>query len=196
MFKLIIFIAVVCASPLVQESEQRTWADNTGDFSVEAVMVVDADDKLTADVVLTRPDGKTITVPLERLSDESKRYVRKVRRAAKRSPEAVPSPGLRELPGESTTQESKVWNWRGPDQNGIADETALMSEWPAGGPELLWTANGLGNAMSSVAIANEKIFTLGNRDGGEYLIACSLEDGSELWYLRDQGQLHCYNISK
>lgn len=189
MSKIVLLVVMVGSALFCQESEQRTWTDNTGGFSVEATMEVDAADKLSADVVLIKSNGKTITVPLERLSEESRNYVRKVRRAARKIRDSAPATQSQELPAEQkpnsqATDASKVWNWRGPRQDGIADESELLSEWPADGPKLLWTANGLGNAMSSVSIADGKIFTLGNRDGGEYLIACNLEDGSELWATR------------
>lgn len=186
MIKWVVLISAVLVASVVhgvQEPETRTWVDSTGEFSVEAEMVVDADDKLSADVVLIKPDGRKITVSLDRLNDESKKYVRRVRHAAKRS-QATEIETPPDEPVQVNSSEDKVWNWRGPRQDGIAQETDLLAEWPDDGPELLWTANGLGNAMSSVAIANGKIFTMGNRGGGEHLIACSLEDGRELWATR------------
>ena len=37
------------------------------------------------------------------------------------------------------------WNqFRGPGRDNISLETGLLAEWPAGGPELLWRASGLG----------------------------------------------------
>lgn len=184
MVKWVVLIAAVLLAPVVQESEQRTWVDNTGEFSVEAEMVVNADDKMSADVVLIKANGKEITVPLDRLDDESKLYVRKARRAARAAKRTAEEEPAEEPETQEESADSKVWNWRGPNQDGIAQETSLLREWPDAGPELLWTANGLGSAMSSVAIADERIFTLGNRNGGEHLIACNLEDGSELWATR------------
>lgn len=190
MVKWVILVAAVLFSPGlqdVQESEQRTWVDDTGEFSVEAEMVVNADDKMSADVVLIKTDGKEITVPLKRLNDESKNYVRLMRRRARRARSVerdIVDPPMDLETDSLETEDEKIWNWRGPNQDGVARETGLLDEWSDDGPQLLWTANGLGNAMSSVSIADGKIFTMGNRDGGEHLIACNLDDGSELWATR------------
>lgn len=72
-------------------------------------------------------------------------------------------------------------SWRGPNRDGISQETGLLDKWPAGGPKLLWQAEGLGSGYSSVSIADEKIFTMGRRDRQCYLIALELDGGKELW---------------
>jgi outer membrane protein assembly factor BamB len=57
------------------------------------------------------------------------------------------------------------WQWRGENRDGIyLNETGLLKEWPAGGPELLWHFDGLGEGHTSVAIANEKIYITGMHD--------------------------------
>ena len=84
------------------------------------------------------------------------------------------------LAGESSI--AKDWpNWRGPDHNGISSETGLDLDWPEDGPELLWQVDGCGSGYSSVAVADGKIFTLGNKDGAEYLTAFDEKDGDHLW---------------
>ena len=55
----------------------------------------------------------------------------------------------------------KNWQWRGENRDGIYHETGLLKEWPADGPELLWTFDDLGEGHTSVAIANGKIYTSG-----------------------------------
>ena len=50
------------------------------------------------------------------------------------------------------------WQWRGEHRNGMYNETGLLKEWPAKGPQLLWKYEGLGEGHTSVAIANEKIY--------------------------------------
>ena len=59
--------------------------------------------------------------------------------------------------------------WRGTDRTGIYNETGLMKSWPANGPELLWHFDKLGEGHSSVAIANDQIYTTGLVDGKGYL---------------------------
>ena len=44
--------------------------------------------------------------------------------------------------------------FRGPDRTGVSNETGLLTEWPADGPELLWKTTGVGRGYSSLAIAD------------------------------------------
>jgi outer membrane protein assembly factor BamB len=54
--------------------------------------------------------------------------------------------------------------WRGPNRDGIYPETNLLKVWPAEGPKMLWSFEGLGTGMGSVAITNEKLFVTGIPD--------------------------------
>jgi outer membrane protein assembly factor BamB len=82
-----------------------------------------------------------------------------------------------------------VWNraaddwpqWRGPNRDGKSAETGLLKEWPAGGPALAWRATGAGEGYSSFAVANRRLYTLGAREGTEYLIAYDAASGKRLW---------------
>lgn len=75
--------------------------------------------------------------------------------------------------------------FRGPDRTGVSNETGLLTEWPADGPELLWKTTGVGRGYSSLAIADGRIFTLGDGltedDKDEYLMAFNQKDGRLLW---------------
>ena len=53
--------------------------------------------------------------------------------------------------------------WRGPDLNGIPQETNWSVAWPENGPRQVWKA-AVGIGFSSVAVANGRLFTLGNRN--------------------------------
>ena len=82
----------------------------------------------------------------------------------------------------SAQQKSQDWNqWRGPLRNGISAETGLLKKWPDEGPPLAWQTRGLGRGFSSVVVSNGKLFTMGKRQGGVFLIALNAKDGSELW---------------
>ncbi len=79
-------------------------------------------------------------------------------------------------------------SWRGPNRDGISTETGLLDTWPEEGPKLLWRVdNVLGKGYSSLAIADGRIFTIGNRMGDAKLIALNLADGKELWTARVTG---------
>ncbi len=71
--------------------------------------------------------------------------------------------------------------WRGPTRDGLSAETGLLSSWPDAGPRLAWKAKGLGSGFSSVAVANDRIFTMGKKDGSTKMIALSTNRGSVIW---------------
>src|SRR5262245_44152845 len=80
----------------------------------------------------------------------------------------------------------KDWpQWRGPNRDGISSETGLLREWTNDGPPLAWRTQGLGRGMSSVAIADGRIFTQGaaNKNGqrGVFVTALNPVDGKEMW---------------
>ncbi len=54
--------------------------------------------------------------------------------------------------------------WRGSNRDGIYSETGLMKQWPAEGPKMLWSFEGLGIGMGSVAISKERLFVTGIPD--------------------------------
>jgi len=67
------------------------------------------------------------------------------------------------------------WQWRGENRDGVYNETGLLKEWPADGPELLWYFEGLGDGYSSVAIANEKLYITGRDDDNLVLFVFDLK---------------------
>ena len=77
---------------------------------------------------------------------------------------------------------AKDWyQWRGPNRDGISSETGLSHDWSSDAPELLWRTGGLGKGMSSVAISDGRLYTLGVK-GGETVLSCrKLADGSPVW---------------
>jgi outer membrane protein assembly factor BamB len=74
--------------------------------------------------------------------------------------------------------------WRGPRRDAVSKEKGLLRQWPQQGPPLAWQVKGLGSGYSSVAVAGDRIFTLGNRAGATHLIALARKDGKELWAVR------------
>lgn len=71
--------------------------------------------------------------------------------------------------------------WRGPDRSAISPETGLLTEWPEDGPPLVWQVDGFGRGYSSVAVAGNRIYTLGSRQGKCDLIAADRSTGKEIW---------------
>lgn len=74
--------------------------------------------------------------------------------------------------------------WRGPNRDGVSSETGLLQSWKAGGPAVAWRATGLGTGYSSVAVAGERIFTMGDVGGAQLLMALNAADGKRLWTTR------------
>jgi len=76
--------------------------------------------------------------------------------------------------------------FRGPARTGVAPDTGLLESWPTEGPRLVWEAAGAGRGYASLAIAGEKIYTLGDGlstadDKDEYLSCFERETGKQLW---------------
>jgi len=76
--------------------------------------------------------------------------------------------------------------FRGPERTGVAPDTGLLESWPTEGPRLVWEAAGAGRGYASLAIAGEKIYTLGDGlstadDKDEYLSCFERETGKQLW---------------
>ena len=70
--------------------------------------------------------------------------------------------------------------WQGPNRDNISTETGLAKEWPADGPTMLWSAEGIGEGYSTVAVANGRIYTTGMvEDQGR--LTCFDLDGKQLW---------------
>ena len=71
--------------------------------------------------------------------------------------------------------------WQGPDRTRISKETGLLKEWPAKGPQVVWTANGLGAGYGSMSVAGDRVFLQGARGNNSVVIALNRADGKEVW---------------
>ena len=80
---------------------------------------------------------------------------------------------------------SAEWTqWRGPDRDGKSTETDLLETWPEGGPKLLWKIDTLGEGFASYSIAGGKLFTQGQKDGQQYVMAIDTATGKTVWEIR------------
>jgi outer membrane protein assembly factor BamB len=71
--------------------------------------------------------------------------------------------------------------WRGPNRDGVSTETGLLKEWPSNGPPFLWLARGIGSGYSSVSIAGNQIFTMGDSQESSFVHSLSLTNGKVEW---------------
>jgi len=65
--------------------------------------------------------------------------------------------------------------WRGPNRDGVSDETGLIKSWPKEGPPLVWTYTNAGIGYSGPAIVGDRLFLMGARDETEYVFALDLK---------------------
>ena len=73
------------------------------------------------------------------------------------------------------------WNqWRGPNRDGVSIEKGMLESWPDQGPPVVFSVKGLGKGMASVAIADGKIITMGNKDGNTRVV-CLDRNGDIEW---------------
>lgn len=71
--------------------------------------------------------------------------------------------------------------WRGPQRDGKSVETGLMEKWPDGGPQKRWKADFLGEGYSTVAVVKGRIYTMGQRESTEFVIAIEEATGKKVW---------------
>ncbi len=72
------------------------------------------------------------------------------------------------------TDAQETAQWRGPDRDGIYNETGLLKIWPDAGPALLWHFDGLGEGHSSAAVTGNRVYTTGMLEGIGYLFCFDL----------------------
>jgi outer membrane protein assembly factor BamB len=71
--------------------------------------------------------------------------------------------------------------WRGPNRDALSTETGLLRQWDSPGPPLEWKASGLGRGYSSIALADGRIYTMGDRGNQQFVIGLDARNGRELW---------------
>ncbi len=73
--------------------------------------------------------------------------------------------------------------WRGPHQNGVSDETRLLSNWSLDGDNLIWRSDFVGR--STPIVLNGKVYVVGRtgaKSGMQRVISCyDAKDGTLLW---------------
>jgi outer membrane protein assembly factor BamB len=88
-------------------------------------------------------------------------------------------------------QKKHDWpKWRGPKGDGISPETDWNPKALANGPKIVWKKN-VGMGFSSVAIAGPFLYTMGNVKGKDIVYCLDVETGNVKWqfaYSCDLGQ--------
>ena len=71
--------------------------------------------------------------------------------------------------------------WMGPNRDAVSQETGLLKEWPADGPQQVWMTDKVGFGYAGPAIADGKVFVLGSLNEVTNLLALSESTGKLLW---------------
>jgi outer membrane protein assembly factor BamB len=81
-----------------------------------------------------------------------------------------------------TAAAAREWpQWHGPNRDNLSAERGLLREWDADGPTLAWQSAGLGAGFSSLAIVGDRLYTMGDIGGEQFVIAVGLPGGKPLW---------------
>jgi outer membrane protein assembly factor BamB len=70
--------------------------------------------------------------------------------------------------------------WRGPDFDGVSRETGWSASWRAGGPTVSWRSS-VGTGFSSFAVADGRLYTMGNRDDTDTVYCLDAATGKLNW---------------
>lgn len=76
--------------------------------------------------------------------------------------------------------------FNGPARNNLSPDTGLLTKWPEAGPALVWETRGAGRGYASLAITDNRLYTLGDapstaEDKDEYVTCFDRADGKQLW---------------
>ncbi len=72
-------------------------------------------------------------------------------------------------------------NFRGPNHNGVSDETDWLATWPESGPKIAWKAS-IGTGFASMAASNGRLYAMGNIDDEDILYCFNVDTGKEIWH--------------
>ncbi|MBM4024378.1 MAG: alcohol dehydrogenase [Planctomycetes bacterium] len=71
--------------------------------------------------------------------------------------------------------------YRGPNHNGISQETDWSANWGTSGPKVLWQKS-IGIGFSTTAVADGRVYNMGNSDKKTDIVYCfDAKTGQELW---------------
>lgn len=97
------------------------------------------------------------------------------------------SPDSKSKPAASPNAE---WpQWRGPNRDGISQETGLLKTWPASGPKVLWKASS-GEGYSGISVVNGRAYTMLGQGNDELLVCYDAATGKEIWRFTIDSQFY------
>lgn len=75
---------------------------------------------------------------------------------------------------------AQLVQWRGPNRDGIFNETGLLKQWPENGPEIILEVEDIGKGWSSPIFFDNMVYITGMIDTFDYLTAVNM-DGTIKW---------------
>ena len=70
--------------------------------------------------------------------------------------------------------------WRGPNRDGVSNETGWTAKWPAAGPKVLWSRD-VGQGYAAVSVAAGRLYTAGFANGKDTVWSLDAGTGDEVW---------------
>jgi outer membrane protein assembly factor BamB len=71
--------------------------------------------------------------------------------------------------------------WRGPNRDGISQETGLLQEWPKDGPPLRWKRTDIGTGYSTPVVVGGKVYVQTTTDKEEFALCLDEKTGRDVW---------------
>ena len=92
--------------------------------------------------------------------------------------------------GSMVSAEQGDWpQWRGPNRDGISDETGILKSWPKDGLKVLWRVP-IGDGYSGISISQGRLYTMEAEDEGEFVTCLEASSGKEVWRFRTDAKFY------
>ncbi len=73
--------------------------------------------------------------------------------------------------------------WRGPNRDGVSQETGLLTSWQQDEPKVLWKIP-FGHGYSGISISGGRLYTMFAQGNDEYAVCLNASNGEEIWRFR------------
>lgn len=93
----------------------------------------------------------------------------------------VLSVGLAASTGGQSAPSADWPQWRGPQRNGVSNETGLLKQWSTSGPPVVWTSSNLGSGYGSISVAGDRVFVQGLKGRESSVSSLNRADGKLVW---------------
>jgi outer membrane protein assembly factor BamB len=82
----------------------------------------------------------------------------------------------------TVTLQAADWpQWRGPNRDGISQDTGLLQEWPEGGPKVRWQRTDIGTGYSTPVVVGGKVFVQTTGGKEEFALCLDEKTGKDVW---------------